>query len=59
MWHVHVVEYETEKSVKLLEYESERTADKADAGLTRQLNHERFFTVIYHVDECSYCKEGR
>lgn len=47
-WMVKVIEYDTDgKVVKALgPYDSERIAMRADHGLNRQLDHERFYTMV-------------
>ena len=49
-WYVHIIESlpsgKERVEKKLGPYESERLADKADMGVNRNLNHERFFTRI-------------
>lgn len=42
---IEVVEFETEKVERTLgPFVNERQADRAEDGLNRQLNHERYFT---------------
>lgn len=50
-YYVEIRDYETDGLEKRLGPMSERKADKVDAGLTRQLDHDRFYTVIVSEDE--------
>lgn len=50
-YYVEIREYETDRLEKRLGPMSERKADKVDDGLTRQLDHDRFYTVIVNEDE--------
>ena len=45
-WRVEVVAIATGEVVRSIPCEYERKAEKVDAGLTRQLDHARFFTRI-------------
>jgi hypothetical protein len=46
-FYVQVIEFESGKVERELgPYVNERLAEKADDGLTRQLNHERYYTRI-------------
>lgn len=46
---IEIVESATNKVVKKLgPYTSERLRDRADDGVNRQLNHERFYTRFSH-----------
>lgn len=41
-----IYEYGNDKPVKELGYQSMRDAEKAQSGLDRQLNHEKFYTQV-------------
>lgn len=46
---VEVTDKGEREEKRLGPYSSERIASKADAGVNRNLNHERFFTRTEHV----------
>lgn len=43
---VEVVEIETDSVVKRIECGSDRRAEKVEDGLTRQINHDKYFTRV-------------
>lgn len=43
---VEVVEYETDVVVERIECANERRAEKVESGLTRQLNHDKYFIRV-------------
>ena len=45
-WRVVIIEYATDKVEKTIECINDRSADKVDAGLQINLNHEKFYTLI-------------
>jgi hypothetical protein len=54
-FYVHIVEYSTNKSVKTMGPHSENMADRIDSGVSINLDHERFYTIINEQPEY---KEG-
>lgn len=48
---VEIVSYEDETVAKTLHARSEREADLIDAGVNRNLDHDRFFTMVRALDE--------
>lgn len=50
-WKVEVVESTTNKVVKTFKVDSENKANRIDAGLNINLNHEAFFTRVVPPQE--------
>lgn len=45
--YIYIIELGTDDvTEKLGPYDNERQAERAEAGLTRQLDHDRFYSVI-------------
>ncbi len=44
--YIEIVRYEDGEVVNRIECANERKADRADEGLNRQLNHEKYYTRI-------------
>lgn len=52
-WHVEIVAFDGRRVEHTIgPYASERLAERADAGLNRQLDHGRFFTRIVSRAGC-------
>ena len=43
---VEIVSRETEQAVKVMRYDTERLAEKAERGVEVNLDHERYYTRI-------------
>lgn len=51
---MEIVEKATEKVIKFVEFDppkSENTADRIEDGANRNLDHDRFYTVLIPVEE--------
>ena len=51
-WYVDVIKYDGDQRVKRLgPYSTERMADKADRGVSINLNHDEYWTKVYEQGE--------
>lgn len=56
---VHIIEHGTERvESELGPYDSERTAERADDGVNRNLDHSRFYTMVRSYEQATDTTPG-